>query len=54
MDPQDREDIRFLTLQSDVTVEKVKNAVEQAVLPDVVEIRQAFAENRIWRSTWLK
>jgi len=54
VDPQDREDIRFLTWQSDVTVEKVKNAVEQAILPDVVEIRQAFAENRIWLSTWLK
>lgn len=54
VDPQDREDIRFLVRQSDVTVDKVKSAVEQAVIPDVEEIRQAFAENRVWLSTWLK
>lgn len=48
IDPQDREDIRFLMRQPDVSAEILLVALERAVVPPVVEIEEAFEENRRW------
>lgn len=53
VDPQDRDDIRFLARQADVSVENIRGAVKRAALPDVAEIREAFTENAAWLWTWL-
>jgi len=53
VDPQDRDDIRFLVGQGDNSPELVREALSQAVIPAVREIREAFEENRAWLLAWL-
>lgn len=48
VDPQDREDIGFLLAQRDVSEAEVRRALCVAVVPEVQEIKDAFAENRDW------
>lgn len=48
VDPQDREDILFLIKQSDFDLGDMSQSLEQAQIPAILEIRQAFEENRRW------
>lgn len=48
IDPQDRADIEFLRRQADVSAQGIREAVAQAVLPEIPEIYHAFASNRDW------
>ena len=41
-DPQDMADIAFLIRHDRITPEQVENAMAEAVLPDLVELRDAF------------
>jgi len=54
VDPQDRDDIRFLVAQPDSNGEEIRRALDSAVVPAVEEIGRAFAENRHWLLSWLK
>lgn len=48
IDPQDREDIGFLLKQADLSEERLKHALETAIIPAVSEIKKAFEENKKW------
>jgi len=48
IDPEDREDIRFLTEQTDYRPDELRNAFDRAVVPPVMEIKEAFEKNRGW------
>lgn len=48
VDPQDREDIRFLMRQDDFSWIKFESHLKEAVCPDVPEIRNAFDKNTKW------
>jgi hypothetical protein len=48
IDPQDREDIEFLMKQADLRKERLKHALETAVIPAVSEIKEAFEKNKKW------
>jgi hypothetical protein len=50
VDPQDREDIDFLLRQPDLDRERLKTAVDCAVIPPVPEIEAAFQRNKEWLS----
>ena len=50
VDPQDREDIHFLLAQLQPTSATIHHIIENAVVPDLLEIRDAFISN----STWLR
>jgi hypothetical protein len=50
VDPQDREDIDFLLRQPDLDRERLKRAVDCAVIPPVSEIEAAFQRNKEWLS----
>ena len=50
VDPQDRDDISFLLLQSDFQPDRLKAALVGAVIPPVVEIKEAFERNKQWLS----
>ena len=53
VDPQDREDIEFLTHQTDYDLADLRDALARAAVPDIPEIQQAFEENRIWLENML-
>jgi len=48
VDPDDREDIKFLASQSDYTQAELRTALERAIVPPVEEIQEAFEKNRVW------
>lgn len=48
IDPQDREDMTFLLAQADCSKERLKEALNVAVIPGVTEIREAFEWNKKW------
>lgn len=48
IDPQDREDVGFLLRQDGVTSAGLERALASARVPDVPEIKEAFAANREW------
>lgn len=48
IDPEDREDIRFLVGQSDCAPGALRAALDRARVPPVVEIQEAFVQNRAW------
>lgn len=48
VDPQDREDIRFLLEQSDYDATGFSGCLRDAICPDVPEIHDAFEKNRAW------
>lgn len=48
VDPEDREDIRFLTGQADCRTDALRASLERAIIPPVAEIRDAFEKNRAW------
>jgi hypothetical protein len=47
-DPQDRDDIVFLLRQPDFHLKTMREALAQAVVPDIPEIREAFETNCKW------
>lgn len=48
MDPQDREDIKFLARQISCTRNEWVDIFNQARLPDVIEIQEALFMNKSW------
>jgi len=48
VDPEDREDIRFLAGQTDCRPEVLRHSLDRALIPPVAEIQDAFTKNRIW------
>lgn len=48
VDPQDREDIRFLIRQSDFSATRFSECLREAICPDIPEIQDAFTKNRAW------
>lgn len=48
VDPQDRQDIRFLLHHLPLPPSTLRLALETARIPEIPEIQQAFAENRAW------
>jgi len=48
VDPQDREDITFLIGQTDLSKERLREALDAAVIPEVSEIKEAFERNKTW------
>jgi hypothetical protein len=54
VDPQDREDIRFLLKQADFSWTAFESCLEQARCPRVPEIQDAFAKNTEWIMTLKK
>lgn len=48
IDPEDRDDIRFLVAQADCQPDKLNAALDRAVVPPVTEIKEAFSHNRAW------
>lgn len=48
IDPQDRDDIGFLIYQNDFDSQNFRKCLEQAIIPEIPEIREAFAENTQW------
>lgn len=48
VDPQDRADIRFLLQQPDCDLERLSRKQEQAMVPEIPEIEEAFSKNRLW------
>jgi hypothetical protein len=48
VDPQDREDILFLLEQADFCAARMRATLAEAVVPEVVEIQEAFDTNRTW------
>lgn len=51
VDPQDREDIRFLLQQPDLAPGRLDCALSEARVPDVPEISEAYRINRAWLQT---
>lgn len=48
VDPEDREDIRFLLEQKDFQHSGLGAAFDRAAVPRVAEIEEAFTRNRTW------
>lgn len=48
VDPQDREDIRFLLAQPDCDRARLRASLAHPRIPDVPELREAFAVNHAW------
>lgn len=48
IDPQDREDLQFLLHQPALTLAQLHIALEQARLPAIPEIQEAFDANKQW------
>jgi hypothetical protein len=48
VDPEDREDIRFLVDQADCGLGALRAALDRAVVPPVAEIEEAFEKNQAW------
>lgn len=48
VDPEDREDILFLVRQKDWDSIKFVQCLDQVRCPPVLEIEEAFAENKLW------
>lgn len=48
VDPQDRDDILFLVQQQDFNPKRLSQLLEDAVIPDIHELRDAFEQNLIW------
>lgn len=48
VDPQDRDDIKFLIRQSDFSATGFSECLQKANSPDVPEIQDAFEKNRAW------
>lgn len=48
VDPQDREDIKFLIQQSDFSWRVMKHCIQEAYCPDIPEITDAFIKNADW------
>ena len=48
IDPEDREDIRFLVAQPDCRPDELRAALVRAKIPPVAEIGDAFRSNRLW------
>jgi hypothetical protein len=48
VDPQDRDDIRFLIKNADLDPEALDTLCRDAEIPDIPEIKQAFDSNREW------
>ena len=48
IDPQDREDIAFLLTRLEIPRTDLKPILQQAVIPDVPEIHEAFHSNQKW------
>ena len=53
VDPQDRADVLFLAQQTNATRAEWAACFDRARLPDIPEIRDAFAQNRLWFFTTL-
>lgn len=51
VDPQDREDIIFLSQQNDFDRDRFKAALAVAVVPPIAEIAEAFDKNKQWLLT---
>lgn len=54
IDPQDREDIEFLLRQKDCSVAVLHESLDQAQIPPVTEIEDAFVANREWLLTCIE
>ena len=50
VDPDDREDIKFLASQPDFRKEELLGALKRAMVPPVQELYEAFEKNRVWLS----
>jgi hypothetical protein len=48
VDPQDRDDIKFLIRQSDFNATEFSECLREAICPDIPEIQDAFEKNRAW------
>lgn len=48
VDPQDRQDIRFLLAQLQTNLSGLLPALDTAAIPTIPEIETAFQVNRIW------
>lgn len=48
VDPDDQNDICFLTTQNDFSMSSLKSALSRVVIPPVPEIADAFTGNRHW------
>lgn len=48
VDPQDRNDIKFLLTHLDPAANDINPVLDAARIPDIPEIRQAFDANRAW------
>jgi hypothetical protein len=48
VDPQDREDIKFLIRQSDFATTGFSECLLEAICPDIPEIQDAFKKNSAW------
>lgn len=48
IDPQDRSDLAYLFSQLGKELPLLQAHMEQAVIPDIAEIREAFQNNRQW------
>ena len=53
VDPQDRDDIRFLLKQQDFDRQVFIGCLKTALCPPVPEIQQAFASNKSWMKSLL-
>ena len=50
VDPDDREDIKFLARQPDFRKEELQSALKCAIVPPVPELQEAFEKNWLWLS----
>jgi Nucleotidyltransferase of unknown function (DUF6036) len=48
VDPQDREDIKFLITQDDFSKAKLTIALDTVLMPDIAELHDAFMINKNW------
>lgn len=48
VDPQDREDIKFLLQHADLDSKAMESLLQSARIPDIPEIHEAYQENRAW------
>ena len=48
VDPQDREDVKFLLGQHPLTIDAAKKLIDEARVPDILEIKEAFQINSQW------
>jgi len=48
VDPQDRDDMRFLLGQADFSPTKMLDTLANAMVPEIPEIQDAVAINQVW------